>query len=111
MRNSAEILLAALLAGGAALAPIRAGAESFTLDAASASGFVYGSALLAPSTPPPASTLGAQMLPYQLGLIAGDVIDALSYRDDGPIGSTLYFSVNRVAAGSSGPVAPDVFSE
>lgn len=63
----------------------------------------------APSPPPPVvGRTGAS-----LGLIAGDVVDALSYADDlGTIGvDALYFSVDRAALGVAAVVPPDLFSE
>jgi hypothetical protein len=48
-----------------------------------------------------------------LGLLPGDVVDALSFGDDyGTVGvDSLYFSVDPVALGAPGAFPPDVFTE
>ena len=102
-------ILSALLA--AALAPAPCGAASFVLDPASSSlgAIGAGTADLLRPAPPGAPAIGVPAA--DLGLLSGDVIDAMSYGDDGPIGSTLYFSVSRTSSGLAGPVTPDVASE
>jgi hypothetical protein len=107
-----------LVALGGALVPSSTRAQSFVLDAASASlpGILAtpGDVLQmgvpggpAPGPlPPPAIGLSAAAL----GLLPGDVVDAFSFGDDTP-GGTLYFSVDRLALGVFGGVPPDVFSE
>lgn len=110
----------AFLTACAALGPGSARAQSFVLDAASASlpaipatpGDVLemgipGGPFVGP-LPPPVVGLSAATL----GLLPGDVVDALSFGDDaGVVGvDALYFSVDRAAAGIPG-VPPDVASE
>lgn len=56
--------------------------------------------------PPPLIGLTAA----ELGLIPGDVIDALSFGDDGPIGGTLYISVHTSSA-IANPQTPNAASE
>ena len=73
--------------------PISAHAQSIVLDPVSASLVAIpatSSDLLIPSTPPPAApTPLVGLTNAQLGLLPGDVIDALTYLDDaGPIGGT-----------------------
>jgi hypothetical protein len=91
------------------------GATTFVLDPASSSlgaipampGDLLRPATSPPAPPPPVVGLGGAAL----GLVPGDVIDAISFGDDGPsIGSTLYFSVSRGTVGVPGP-APNVASE
>lgn len=105
----------------ALLAPVRAHAQSFVLDPASASLPVIPAASndvlemaipggpFAGPLPPPVVGLSA----VTLGLLPGDVVDALSFGDEvGVVGvDPLYFSVDRAAVALPGPFAPDVFSE
>ena len=70
--------------------------------------------LLRPSTAPPAAPMPVVGLTAaEIGLVAGDVIDALSYGEDaallGP--STLFFSVDRTSTGAGVVVPPDVTGE
>ncbi len=58
--------------------------------------------------PPPLVGLSAATL----GLVPGDVIDALSFGDDsGGLGAPLFFSVDRAAIGVPGAFAPDAGTE
>ncbi len=105
------LLTTFLLAG---TIPTTAGAESLSLDSASASlptvpataGDVLQPAGPLPAPPPPVPGNAAAYL----NLLPGDVIDAMSYADDGPIGATLFFSVDRATVGVGG-LPPDVASE
>ena len=101
--------LVALLA--TALAPATCRAASFVLDPGSSSlaAIGAGSADLLRPAPPGAPVIGISSA--ELGLLPTDVIDATSYGDDGPIGSTVYFSVSRTSVGLAGPVTPNVSSE
>jgi hypothetical protein len=92
-------------------------AQSLTLDPFSSS--LVGipattSDLLRPSSAPPAAPMPVVGLSSaELGLLPGDVIDAISFGDDGVVAgaATLFFSVDRasIGAGVFGP--PDVTSE
>jgi len=107
--------VAGLVLAMLALAPTRSSAQSFVLDPTSASlpGIPATSAdILMPSAPlpaPPPPVVG--LTAAQLGLLPGDVIDALSYMDDGPPGSTIYFSVDRASVGAGVVGPPDVTGE
>jgi hypothetical protein len=112
-----EMMAAALVAALAA-GPTRSAAQSFVLDPMSASlpavpatsgDILMPSGPLPPSAaPPPVVGLSAATL----GLLAGDVIDAISFIDDAPPVATLYFSVTRASTGPPVPVAPpDVTGE
>ncbi len=98
-----------------ALAPTRSSAQSFVLDPTSASlpgipatsGDILTPLGPLPAAPPPLVGLTAA----QLGLLPGDVVDALSYMDDGPPGSTIYFSVDRASVGAGLVGPPDVTGE
>jgi hypothetical protein len=111
--HRALTLLAAALV---LLAPRGAPAQSLVLDPMSASlpGIPATSAdMLQPGGPiptfvPPTVAITAA----DLGLLPGDVIDALAYGDDGAPGSTLVFGVTRGTVSTGpGPFTPDVFSE
>ena len=99
------------------IGPRTALGQSFVLDPMSASlpaipatstDILRPTGYLIPAPPPPTLAISAATL----GLLPGDVIDAITYGNDGPPGSTLTFSVARptVSAGP-GPITPDVFSE
>ncbi len=99
------------------LLPSRADAQSFVLDPLSSSlpAIPATSAdLLRPATPLPAVPFPVPGLTSaQLGLLPGDVIDAITFLDDatpGP-GAALYFSVSRGAMGPGVVAPPDVSSE
>jgi hypothetical protein len=109
---SAIALAAAILS----VSPERCLAQSFVLDPMSATlpGVPAASGdILIPSTAPPAPPLPLLGRPAAaLGLLPGDVIDALSYLDDGGPGATIYFSVDRASTGPALPVGPpDVTGE
>jgi hypothetical protein len=106
---------AAVLASFMALAPRIAGAQSFVLDPASASlpvvpatsaDVLRPGGLIPTAAPPVAAITGAA-----LGLLPGDVIDAITYGNDGVPGTTLTFSVTRASVGAAGPFTPNVNSE
>jgi hypothetical protein len=100
-----------------ALPPAPARAQSVVLDAASASSSSI------PATPanvlrmgvpsgPAAGPLPAPLVGLSaasLGLLPGDVIDALSFGDD--TGGVVYFSVSRASASSAGLFPPNVFTQ
>jgi len=108
-----------LAAGGMALCvvmPRLATAQSFVLDPGSASlpGVPATSAdLLVPAGPipsPPGPVVGFSNA--TLGLLPGDVIDAISFGDDGAPGLTTFFSVTRGSIGAAGGIwPPNVFTE
>lgn len=110
---SFRAVIAALAFAATAIHPHRAGAQTFALDPASASlpGIPATSAdLLIPSGPIPAAPLPLVGLStVALGLLPGDVIDAIMVGDDAAAG-TLYFTVSRGSVGVVGPL-DDVFVE
>lgn len=91
-------------------------AQSFVLDPLSASlpgvpatsGMILRPSAALPAAPPPVVGL----TPAQIGLLPGDVIDALSFFDDSNFifGATVYFSVDRASVGVPS-FAPEVASE
>lgn len=98
-----------------ALSPRSLWAEpSFVLDPSSASLAVIpatGGSILTPAGPPgvlPPPVVA--FTPAQLGLLPGDVIDALSFLDDAA-GGTLYVTVARGSVGVANPLTPNVASE
>lgn len=116
--KSYRSVVAALALAAAVIQPHRAGAQMFALDPSSASlpGIPATSAdILTPSIAPtfgpmPAPAVGLSNV--ALGLLPGDVIDAFTVGDDGPPGSTIYFTVSRGSVSTGpGPVPPDVSSE
>lgn len=99
------------------IAPAQTAAQTFALEPASASlATIPASAAnlltlgAAPGPGPIAAPVVARTA-ASLNLLPGDVIDAISYFDDGALGDTLYFTVERGAVGIAGPFTPDVFSE
>lgn len=119
MKRHSASLAASIIAAGVLL-PFVARAQSVVLDPASASLVTIPATstdVLSMSIPggpvpaPPPATVGLPAA--SLGLLPGDVIDALSYGDDfGTFAvDALYFSVDRGALGVAGPATPDVFSE
>ena len=115
-RFSSCLLVCALAAASVWPARVAAQSFSFTLDPSSSSltvipagsnDILTGKAPLPGPLPPPAIGYSAA----DLHLVPGDVIDGLSYGDDGPLGSTLYFSVTRGSVSGPGPFTPNVFSE
>lgn len=109
-RGAASVAVAVVIA-----APAIATAQTLVLDPLSASlpGVPGTSAdLLTPSGPLPAAPPPGMGVPATtLGLLPGDVIDAISYGNDGPPGATIYFSVTRATTGAPGVFLPDAFSE
>lgn len=114
--RSLQRLVAVATIAAVARAPTLAQALSFGLDPLSSSLTIIGSGpenvfqpgfpLPGPGPlPPPSVGLSAS----DLGLLPGDMVDALSYSDDGV--GTIYFTVSRGSAGVAGPLTPDVFSE
>ncbi len=107
-------LIVAAAVCASAFAPEAAWSESFSLDPLSASlpavpatsADVLQPAGPIPAPPPPLVGNAAAAL----NLLPGDVIDAISYGDDGAIGGTLFFSVTRASVGVPG-APPDVASE
>jgi hypothetical protein len=70
--------------------------------------------MLAPSGPLPAAPTPVVGLPAaELGLLPGDVIDAITFGDDAPPGgpATLFFSVSRGPMGPGVVAPPDVTGE
>lgn len=109
-------MAAALVAAVLAARPAPSAAQTFVLDPSSTSlGAVPATSadILVPTAPPPAPPPAAVGLSAAaLGLLPGDVIDAISNGDDGPPGpSTIYFSVARPSTGIPGPFPPDVVAE
>jgi len=110
-------LVATATIAAVAYAPAAVHALSFGLDPLSNSLTIIGSGpenvfqpgfpLPGPGPlPPPSVGLSAS----DLGLLPGDMVDALSYSDDAGPG-TIYFTVSRGSVGVAGPLTPDVFSE
>src|SRR4051812_3477502 len=101
-RSIGRMAAATVVATAAAFAPASSFAQTFSLDAPSASLAAIPATpadLLRPSTalpaaPPPVVAFTAA----QLGLLPGDVIDAISFGNDAALGTgALYFSVTRNA--------------
>ena len=116
--SHAKTLRAIALTLALCITPALARAQSFALDPLSSSLPLIPATtanVLTPALSPIAGPLPPPVVGFtaaELGLLAGDVVDALSYSDDGPLGpSTLYFSVSRGSVGAGGPFTPDVFSE
>lgn len=116
MRSAAKIVTLAMVV--ATVVPAAARAQTFALDPLSNTLALTGAAaneLLRPGAAPAPGPLPLPLAGFkatELGLISGDIIDALSFGDDGPMGpSTLYFTVARGAVGVAGPLTPDVSSE
>src|SRR5512139_4114509 len=109
--------VAAALVAALSLAPTLVAPQSVTLSPGSASLVTIPATsadLLSMSVPvgpvpgplPPA-VVGRTAA--SLGLLAGDVVDALTHLDDGIPGvDTLYFSVDAGAVAFAGPFPPDV---
>jgi hypothetical protein len=96
-----------------------ASAQTFNLDPISASqpaipatsgDLLRPSLALPPSAPPPPKVA---LTAAQLGLLPGDVIDGLTFLDDGfpGPGVTEYFSVDRVSPGAGVVAPPNVTGE
>ncbi len=109
--------LAAIVTLTVALAPAVVRAQTFGLDPLSnsltilgvgpANVFAPGFIPLGPGPlPPPFPAIPAPAL----ALLPGDMIDALSFGDEGAAG-TLYFNVSRGSVSGAGPLTPNVFSE
>jgi hypothetical protein len=109
-------LVAAATIATVSLAPAVARAQSFALDPASNTLALLGigsSNVLVPAVPPAPGPLPLPVVGFStadLGLLPGDVIDALSFGDDFAVG-TLYFTVSRGSVSAPGPLTPNVFSE
>ena len=114
--NRFRVCLAIVFAVGLAIAvPRESAAQTFALAPGSHSlGAIAATSadLLVPSGPPPAAPLPVVgMSNVALGLLPGDVIDAITFGDDAAFG-TLYFTVSRGSVGSgAGAFPPDVFVE
>jgi hypothetical protein len=116
MKLARYLVLASAIAALSA-PPADVAAQTFTLDPTSRSlptipataGDVLAPAgLTIPTGLPPVVAISAATF----GLLPGDVIDAISYPDDGPPGSTLIFSVTRSTVGAApGPFTPNVSTE
>lgn len=96
----------------------RAVAITFALDPLSPTLQAVGATSADLLTPPSPSTAAPMPPPVvladsaRLGLLPGDVIDALSFGNDDLFSeATLYFSVSRGSTGVAGPATPDPFSE
>ncbi len=79
--------------------------------AGSASDLLQPSAALPPSAPPPPAIALSNA---DLGLLVGDMIDAVTFGDDATIGlpgSSIYTGVSRTSTGTGVVGAPDVSSE
>jgi hypothetical protein len=94
-------------------------AQSFTLDPASVTGLGAAGATSADVLTPAVAPVPGPMPPAMIGmsaaeleLLPGDVIDAMTYGDDGGMAAILHFSVDRasISAGAT-PTPPDVFTE
>jgi len=106
------------LACACALIASRADAITFALDPLSSTLPAAGATsadLLAPPVPSTAAPMPVPVVgagSARLGLLPGDVIDALSFGNDGVLfNDTLYFSVSRGSTGIAGPLTPNPFSE
>ncbi len=120
MRRSTRYVALAIASGMLALVTpgyVAAQGFSFALDPASSSlpGIPAGSSdILRGTVPPGPGPLPPPAVGYSaadLHLLPGDVIDGLSYGDDGALGGTLYFSVSRGSVSAAAPVTPNVSSE
>jgi hypothetical protein len=99
-------------------APLSARAESIVLDPLSASlpgiPATSGEVLVNPVAPAPGPLPPpiVGLSTATLGLLPGDVIDALSYGNDfGGVGTPMYFSVDRAAVSAPAFFPPDVGTE
>jgi hypothetical protein len=92
-------------------------AQSLTLDSVSSSLTAIPATaadVLRPSSAPPAAPSPVVGLTAaEIGLVPGDVIDALSFGDDAAIGgpATVFFSVSRTSTGTGVAGPPDVTGE
>jgi hypothetical protein len=92
-------------------------AQSLTLDPASSSLTAIPATagdMLRPSTSPPAAPSPVVGLSAaELGLVAGDIIDALSFGDEAAVGgpAAVFFSVSRTSTGAGVIGPPDVTGE
>ena len=121
MKSFARLVAAATFAAVAFGPPHLSNAQMFSLDPLSASLPVIPAGpgdILIPTPPAPAPG----PLPFSpsvaftladMGLVPGDVVDALSLGDDAPLGppSAIYFTVARGTVGAAGPFTPNVGSE
>jgi hypothetical protein len=98
-----------------AFAPLAALGQTFVLDPLSASlpGIPATSAdLLRPGAVLPTGLPPAVGVSHvALGLLPGDVVDAISYPNDGTPGDTLTLSVTRASVGTAGAFPPNVATE
>lgn len=110
-------MLALLIAAVGVALPHRVAAQTFALDPQSSSLAAIPATsadLLAPAglKLPAASAPVVGFTAAQLGLLPGDVIDAITFGNDAAPGATLTFSVSRSSTGAgAGTKTPDVFSE
>ncbi len=117
MHAPSRLLMVAVWSWTTWLAATNAGAQTFALDPSSSSLATIpatAGSLLTPAAAPapgPAAAPVVARTAASLNLLPGDVIDGLSYDDDGALGDTLYFTVDRSAVGVPGPFSPDVYSE
>ncbi|MCC6846973.1 MAG: thrombospondin type 3 repeat-containing protein [Deltaproteobacteria bacterium] len=120
MRSFAKLVAVATIAAAPLALAGHAAAQMFTLDPLSSSLPLIPAGpadILVPTAPAPAPgplpppSVGLTMA--DLGLIPGDVVDAISVGDDAALGppTTIYFNVSRGTVGAGGPFTPDVFSE
>ena len=109
--------LALLIAAAFIASPHRVAAQTFALDASSTSlATIPATAgdLLAPAgfKIPAAAAPVVGYTAAQLGLLPGDVIDALTFGNDGAPGGTLTFTVSRSSTSAAGGTkTPNVFTE
>jgi hypothetical protein len=114
---SARCFVLACVIAALSARPAEVGAQTFTLDPtsrslpaipATAGDILAPAGLTIPAALPPVVAISAATF----GLLPGDVIDAISYPNDGPPGSTLTFSVTRSTVGAApGPFVPNVSTE
>lgn len=113
------VIAATIVVAVVVFTPTRGVAQSLSLDPLSSSlpGIpATSSSILRPAAAPAPGPLAAPVVGQSaaaLGLLPGDVIDAISYGDDAPMfAGALHFSVSRssISAGPT-PVPPDVFTE
>src|SRR3954451_8593484 len=115
MQAPLRLLVVVVCSWATCFAAVNANAQTFALDASSPSLAMVGATtgtLLAPVAVPAPGPLAAPVIARSaasLNLLAGDVIDAISYGDDGTVGDTLYFTVERSVVGVAGAFPPDVF--
>lgn len=119
MQSLARIVVSSILFTACVFDPSSARAQSFSLDPPSISlpgvpataGDILVPIAAIPPTAPPPPMIGLSAA--ALGLLPGDVIDAMSFFDDAfpGAGTTMYFSVDRTSFGPGVVAPPNVTGE